>query len=284
MLNLSQKTDFPPFRAARIEQAVILAAGLGSRLAQNEGDIKPLKTVGGLSLIQRNISLLAQCGIKKVVVVTGYHAKELQKTLSQDCAMLPLQLKFAYNPQYRMSNGLSVLAAQTRIKGNFLLMMADHIFEPSMMQEAMRITPPKAGAVLLVDYKLREIFDMNDATKVLVQNGRVCAISKTLEHYNAVDTGLFVCTPALMQALRVAQSRSPIHDCSLSEGVAALVETGRMFSHDIGNAHWQDVDDDYMLAQAELMIQNQILPSAQTPSVQVQRVQNPSWQVAALGM
>lgn len=281
MLELTRKIKFSPLASARVEQAVILAAGLGSRLARGDGDIKPLKNVGGVSLIGRNIALLAECGLKEVIVVTGYHAQELQEALQEQCAHLPITVRFAFNAQYRLSNGLSVLAAQHEIRGNFLLMMADHIFEPKMMREASLLVPPKNGALLLVDYKLSQIFDMDDATKVWVQKGRVCAISKSLSQYNAVDTGLFVCSRALLDALRTAQGRSPISDCSLSEGVATLVESGRMFTHDIKNAIWQDVDDEYMLEQAEILVQKQFSPSLGMPIAHSAAILNAAVAVSA---
>ncbi|MCL2325830.1 MAG: NTP transferase domain-containing protein [Proteobacteria bacterium] len=236
------------------DQAIILAAGLGSRLAKTADDIKPLKMVGGLSLIQRNIELLSQTGIKEVIIVTGYHADVLEAALRRDCAHVDVTLRFRFNPDYRKSNGLSVLCAQPLIRGNFLLMMADHIFEPAMLAQAATIRPPGHGAVLCVDYKLDSIFDMDDATKVVVDDGRISAIGKGLSTYNAIDTGLFVCTPALFTALQEAANRSPASDCSLSEGIATLMQGGRMMSHDIGDQQWQDVDDEMMLQQAERFV------------------------------
>ena len=237
------------------KQAVILAAGLGSRLAKTSDDIKPLKLVGGMSLIQRNIQHLADCGIEEVVIVTGYHADILESTLREDCKNIPVKLTFVFNSEYRKSNGISVLCARNAINGNFILTMADHIFEPEMIQDAVSIIPPKHGALLCVDYKLSEVFDMDDATKVCVRDGKVAAIGKQITGYNAVDTGLFVCTPTLFSALEQAADASPKHDCSLSEGIATLMKTGRMAVKDIGALKWQDVDDDMMLHQAETMVQ-----------------------------
>lgn len=236
------------------KQAVILAAGLGSRLAKTSDDIKPLKLVGGMSLIQRNIKLLASSGIDEIIIVTGYHADILEKTLREECADVPAKLTFVFNAEYRKSNGISVLCAKDVICGNFILTMADHIFDPEMIQRAAAIIPPKHGALLCVDYKLSEVFDMDDATKVAVKNGKVAAIGKQITQYNAVDTGLFVCTPTLFNALQEAADRSPKHDCSLSEGIATLMKTGRMAVQDIGALKWQDVDDDMMLAQAERLL------------------------------
>lgn len=265
MLELTKKISRKANNASSIKQAVILAAGLGSRLAKTPDDIKPLKLVGGVSLIQRNIELFVQNGIEEVIIVTGYHAHELEAQLTSDCAHLPVKLTFRFNPDFRKSNGLSVLCAQSAVRGNFILTMADHIFAPEMVADACSLVPPQWGALLCVDYKLNTIFDMDDATKVLVEDGKVASISKKLTNFNAVDTGLFVCTPTLFEALNAAADLSPIHDCSLSEGIATLMKTGRMAVHDIGSFIWQDVDDDYMLKQAESLVKTRLSAHVQSP-------------------
>lgn len=254
MLELTKANRLLSFADDTPKQAVILAAGLGSRLAKTSEDIKPLKLVGGMSLIQRNIQHLADCGIEEVIVVTGYHAPILESTLREDCRHIPVRVTFVFNPEYRKSNGLSVLCARSAVRGNFILTMADHIFDPEMLERAARTIPPKDGALLCVDYKLDEVFDMDDATKVLVRDGRVASIGKNIGEFNAVDTGLFICTSALFQALEQARDLSSSADCSLSEGIATLMQTGRMAVQDIGDLRWQDVDDDAMLHQAETMV------------------------------
>ncbi len=240
--------------ASAPKQAVILAAGLGSRLAKTSDDVKPLKLVGGMSLIQRNIQHLADCGIEEVIIVTGYHADVLERHLRSDCKNIPVKLTFVFNPEFRKSNGISVLAAKDAVRGNFILTMADHIFDPEMLERAASSVPPKNGAILCVDYKLSEVFDMDDATKVLARDGKVAAIGKQIPTYNAVDTGLFICTKSLFSALSAARAASPADDCSLSEGIAMLMKSGAMAVQDIGSLRWQDVDDDMMLHQAETMV------------------------------
>ena len=236
------------------KQAVILAAGLGSRLAKTSDDIKPLKLVGGMSLIRRNIQHLADCGIEEVVIVTGYHADILENVIRNECEHLPIRLAFVFNPEFKKSNGISVLAAKKAIRGNFILTMADHIFDPVMLEHAASTIPPQNGAILCVDYKLNDVFDMDDATKVLVQNGKVANIGKQIPNFNAVDTGLFVCTRSLFSALECARVNSGKDDCSLSDGVAALVKSAAVAVQDIGALQWQDVDDDMMLRHAESMV------------------------------
>ncbi len=118
--------------------------------------------------------------------------------------------------------------------------MADHVLDDAMMQAAGQHRPPSGGATLLVDYNIGGIFDMDDATKVREEDGRIVEIGKTISNYNCIDTGVFVCTPGLMQALDdVYQAKG---DVSLSDGVQALTRSGTMTVLDIGDAFWQDVD------------------------------------------
>jgi choline kinase len=131
--------------------------------------------------------------------------------------------------------------------------MSDHVFGDEVMRRAGGHTPPENGASLVVDYRLDSIFDMGDATKVRERDGLIVAIGKDLDDFNCVDTGLFICTPALMVALRQAVDASG--DVSLSQGVQQLARVGRMSVVDIGDGFWQDVDTPAMLEHAELMLE-----------------------------
>jgi choline kinase len=111
---------------------------------------------------------------------------------------------------------------------------------------------------LLVDYKLDTIFDMDDATKVRVQNGRPVEIGKKLREYNCVDTGVFVATDGLMQALSTVYEAEG--DAALSDGVQRLMEDGRMRTLDIEDGFWQDVDTPQMLAHAEKKLESDRVP------------------------
>jgi len=233
---------------------VILAAGFGSRLAgtHDATDLKPLTPVAGTPLLIRTLNSLETAGCTRSVIVVGYGMETVQEEI-QDRYDGPLSLTFAVNEHYDLQNGVSVLAARPHLNGNpFLLTMADHVLGDTLMEKAREHQPLERGATLLVDHKLDAIFDMDDATKVHVEDGRPQAIGKQLDDYNCVDTGVFVATDGLMEALSAVYAAKG--DAALSDGIQRLMGEGRMQTLDIGSGFWQDVDTPEMLAYAEEML------------------------------
>ncbi len=227
---------------------VILAAGFGSRLRDADPDaLKPLTPVAGRPLLIGAIEGLRKAGCGRVVVVLGFAAAEIEAGVRAASPHID-GVVFAENPRYELANGVSVLAARPHIEGTFVLTMADHVFDDTCYQVARDTEPVEGGAVLLIDRDVDGVFDLDDATKVLVDGNRIADIGKQIPTYNAIDTGLFVCTEGLLDALQ--STLDARGDTSLSDGVATLCATGRMHVTDIGTGRWQDVDTPEMLAEA----------------------------------
>jgi len=230
--------------------AVILAAGFGSRLAGTVEDIsiKPLTPVGGIPLIFRTLEVLKKTGHNHIVVVLGHQNDEIEEAVNEQYGR-EITVTFTYNDQYEIKHGISVLAAQDYVGDVFTLTMADHILEESLLEKASTHTPPKGGATLLVDYDIDGVFDLDDATKVCSRDNRIKDIGKQISDYNCIDTGVFVCTPGLINELQKIYNENG--DVSLSEGVKNLADKNLMHTLDIGDSFWQDVDTPEMLRHAE---------------------------------
>lgn len=231
-----------------VKTALIIAAGAGARLKEvTNSTPKPLYPLAGVPLIKRIIMTAHKAGIERFVIVTGYAADRFHAVLDGDPQVAPL-IEWVHNEQWDQPNGVSVLAARNRLSGPFALLMADHLFEERTLHDLLR-QPLKPGTCLLcVDRKLDAVFDMDDATKVRADGDRLLEIGKTLDTYNAVDTGMFLCTPVLFEAL---EARRGAHGCALSEGIQELAQRGQMRVYDVGDGFWQDVDTPEMLDYAE---------------------------------
>ena len=228
---------------------VVLAAGLGSRLASTwkDSSVKPLVAVDGKALLLRTLASL-ELACDRIVIVLGFDADAIRSFVEQQYHG-PMSLVFVVNPLFRSANGLSVLAAREHVGEDFILCMADHIMGDELLICARDYLPPADSAALLVDFKLETIFDLDDATKVMAANGRILRIGKRLAHYNCIDTGVFICSKSLFAALsQVYQEKG---DASLSDGIQKLCERDAMHAIDIGAGFWQDIDNAEMLRHAE---------------------------------
>src|SRR5262245_29785093 len=95
----------------KVERAIVLAAGMGSRLVHGESYPKPLKPIASVPLLIRVLRTLQDEGIREAVVVTGYMGAELRRALIAE-PTLALELTFVHNEAYTKKNGVSLLAAR----------------------------------------------------------------------------------------------------------------------------------------------------------------------------
>lgn len=231
----------------RISESVILMAGSGSRLVAGGHVLpKPLIEIAGRPVFSYTIETLAGAGIETVHIVTGKKSELLLPGL-RPLVPTGVRLNPIHNPQFEKQNGLSVLAAAEHVRGPFLLMMGDHLFAP-MIVDLLLQTADFGSLNVAIDRKLESIFDLNDAMKIKTKGGRVAAIGKDLHDYDAIDTGIFVCSAELFDYLALAKQDG---DCSLADGVRLMAADGKVRAVDIGQAWWQDIDTPEMLREAE---------------------------------
>jgi len=228
----------------RVTQALVLAAGLGSRLESQTP--KPLQRVLGVPLLARTLFTFQRGGVTDVYVVVGHEADRVRSGMAQ-WARPGLNVHWVFNPDWREANGVSVLAAEAELDGPFFLSMTDHLFQADVVT-ALAQNGPGNGINLAVDYQVDRVLDLEDATKVRVEDGRIAAIGKTLADYDAIDTGVFLASPSLFEALHEAGAEG---GPSLSAGVQILAERGQAWVTDIDGLMWQDVDTPADLVEAK---------------------------------
>ncbi len=160
--------------------ALILAAGNGSRIAARSGEgPKPLVNLNGKPLLEHVMSRARQAGIEEFVIVVGYRGEAIKEWYEKH--PLPgVQVTWIENPDFRKDNGISVLCAKRVIQENFLLLMADHIFEAETARSLLRQPVGNDEVILAVDRNIRDIFDLDDATKVKLEQDRIVEIGKAL--------------------------------------------------------------------------------------------------------
>ncbi len=235
--------------AREVTQALVLAAGQGSRLGS--ATPKPLHPLQGVPLLARTLFTLKKAGITDAYVVIGHQGERVRREISA-IRHLDLRIHWIDNPRWAESNGVSVLAGAPHLDGPFLLTMSDHLLPVQGLVRLRAEAERGRDLVLLVDKGTSQVHDLSDATKVSLDGERITAIAKELPAFDAIDTGAFLAGPALLGALKALDGeKGP----SLSDGVRLLASEGRAWALDGTGLMWQDVDtpDDVAVAERKLM-------------------------------
>ncbi len=216
-----------------VRDAVILAAGNGDRFQTRTRRSKLLQPVLGQPLILRTLTTAADAGVTAVHVVLGYQAAEVRAAIERG-APPGVSLHFAVNPDWHLENGLSACAVRDAFQDRrFALLMGDHLFEAAVLSGLLRAHIRDGESILAVDTRPAPPEVAAEATKVTLEGDRITAIGKDLVAFDALDTGLFVCSPLLFGALDEACAAG---DTTLSGGIRRLAARGLMRARDIGDA------------------------------------------------
>lgn len=165
-------------------KALILAAGLGSRLAPITNDRpKTLVPVNGKPIIFKQIENLHENGITDITIVSGYKADILERAVHE----LYPEIVFIENIDYTTTNNMySAFIARNVIGNNdFLMMNADVFYDSSVLKALLLFKAPNA---IVTDIGMF----IEESMKVVQKNGRLVEISKTIKPEDALGSSIDV--------------------------------------------------------------------------------------------
>ena len=252
-----------------IKTAVILAAGMGSRLqdiTQNEVP-KGLLKIEGKSLVERSIEELRSIGIEKIYIVTGY-LSELYEEFAKDKSCIHTVKNRKYKATGSMTS-LSIL--ENELKEDFILLESDILYEVYGLIKT--INSESEDCVLLSGKT-----NSGDECYVEVRDDNLYKISKAREEIDEVYGELVGISKISMKLYKemIKEYRSKMSDVYYDNN---LVEEIRKYDYEnaifdaaknrkvgylkIDNLIWGEVDDKHHLKR----IKNEILPQLEKMKV-----------------
>ncbi len=154
-------------------KALILAAGLGSRLAPITDNIpKSLVSVNGKPILIKQIENLLENNVKDITIVSGYKAQILEKAVFDKYPFV----KVVENHDYAITNNMYsayIGIKQMGLKDEFLMMNADVFYDSSVLKSLLSFKCKDAIVVDIGRY-------LEESMKVVEHNGKIIKISKQI--------------------------------------------------------------------------------------------------------
>lgn len=124
-------------------KAIILAAGLGSRLSTTNSRLpKCLLELHGKSILSHQFDLLAECGVNEVTIVTGFGAEHIKAAIGERATCV-------YYPHFASTNNLLTLHHHRQLlNGEALLLFSDVLVSVDALEDCIAA---KGDFALLVD-------------------------------------------------------------------------------------------------------------------------------------
>ena len=165
-------------------QAVLLAAGLGSRLGTLTEQIpKALISVGDRPLLAHAVDFARAAGAETITVVGGFGFERVVA----EVARLALPVTLIENRAFRDGNLISLTTARSYVAtaDQLLLMNVDHIYRPAIAALA---AAPASDVTAFIDTD--RTLGADDMKVERDGAGRVRRIAKTLESWDAGYVGM----------------------------------------------------------------------------------------------
>ena len=236
-----------------ITQAIILAAGMGVRLKElNRGVPKGFISLGDdKPIIEHSIDALLACGIKDIIIVTGFMDKHYENLRSR----YP-QIKTVRNEKYSETGTMySLWCARNLVNTDFILLESDLIYEIRAIKELLESTSENS---ILISEKT----DAGDEVYVGADDNWVKQISKDRKTLSSI-VGEFIGISKLSYDfyLKLIQRAEEDFDSNLlisydMDCFVAVAEINHLGFLKIEKLLWAEIDDVSQLNKAKKVWEN----------------------------
>lgn len=225
-----------------VEAAVILVAGVGSRLRPiTDTRPKALAPVGDETILGRAVRLLLDFGVSRLILATGYRQDAVRTALSG----LSAEVIYCPNERYESTqNSVSLALCRDAVGGrSFFKLDGDVVFDPELLQ---RIAAPRAELAVGVDSGRK--LDA-EAMKVVVSGTRVTRFGKEvpLAESHGESIGIERVDAAASNRLFAAldaQISAGITNLYYEDVYSQMIGRGELVAEvaDVSGLRWTEVD------------------------------------------
>jgi len=230
----------------KIKNAVVLAAGLGSRLKPLTDEVpKCMTEVNGKPILQQTIEILEKYGITRTVIVVGYLGQHVIEKLGN--SYRNMQLKYIRNDIYKETNSMySAWLAREYLEKGAILIEGDTVFDESLIKSVLSTDEDKT--CWIVDSFTSE----NDGSMSITdKSGRIVDLKIVRGKLKEYKDNYFKSTGILKITSEYGKLFSEWLDIDVKEGnvqiyydlvIAKHLKDTLIFVCDITGKQWKEID------------------------------------------
>ncbi len=245
----------PTTATTKPRRAIILVAGIGSRLGKLTTDVpKCLVEVNGISILENALTQLEAVGISETVLVVGYREDVIRDRVGDACGRM--RIAYRENPEFRTtSTTCSLWLGLRELDEDVLVLEGDVFFERSVLERFLAVPAFDAtlvdawrsgldGSVVQIepDRTIRAWLHKKEQPPGFTLHGTYKTVNVHRFSRDFLRTWLH---PALTTQVSADGGREPIETA-----LAAMVRGGaRIHAADVAG-RWVEIDDETDLRSA----------------------------------
>ena len=249
----------------QIRTAVILVAGLGSRLKPLTDEVpKCLTEVNGKPILEQTLEALVRNGISKTVIVVGYLGQVVVQKIGTRLGSM--EIEYLWNDIYDETNSMySIWLAREYLQQGALLIEGDTVYEESIIRRVLQ-TPPDHTYWVVERFTDKFLGSMSTVDS----DGRIVNVEIVRERLPEYRDNQFKSAGLLKITPEYAGLFTQWLEEDIKKGdvgiyydlvIAKHLQEAPIYIYDITGSKWFEIDnlDDLRLAEAEFSLTKYII-------------------------
>ena len=231
----------------RIDRAVILAAGRGTRMRDLTTELpKPMIEVRGKPVLQHIVEGLRDAGARRFLIIVGYHAEMVRKFFG-DGRHHNVDIEYAMQTVQDGTGRVVNLARNFTGGSPFILSYGDILISPVSYKRVVDL-PDNCEAIITVtggeDVSKGGAVFVNDQMELVDLREKTKPGEPSSPWYNA---GLYAFRPSILEFIARLEP-SPRGEYELTDAIRDLAQSGKKVQAIELSGEWADVRDPEVLA------------------------------------
>lgn len=208
-------------------KAVVLAAGLGKRLAAITVDKpKVLVRIGEKTLIEHNLDKLRQLGLNQIALVIGYKGEMVRDVVGETVTY--------YEQKERLGTAHAFLQAKNFVDEPFFLGLNGDMFFTDPLEDFTRLKPPAIAVYHVEDASRYGRFEIKSGKVVSVKEK---SADKTPGFINA---GVYLFPKEIFEWIEKTPL-SPRKEYEVTDTIQMMIDSGWIFAAYELKGFWRDI-------------------------------------------